>query len=212
MIDRIVSFAGAALVAVSAVVLSPDVGQANESGTGAIDDALCSEQATFFGLICSVINAHCLPFLDDPFGIDPTAIRPLPENAPSYLRGSELSQVILGYRETELDNVSVLFLVDEPGCELLIYNATYFDLIDGYRAWVRDYGQSFAATGTFEPTSRAGLDRAYAAVFLAAPRDDGRVTEITFNWNVNREGLTRLKISYQPPRDYTLSLMHGKAD
>ena len=51
------------------------------------------------------------------------------------------------------------------------------------------------------------MDRAYAATFLAAPRRDGRVTEVTFNWNLNFEGLTRLRVSYQPLREHTRDLM-----
>ncbi|MEO0865579.1 MAG: hypothetical protein AAFY39_13535, partial [Pseudomonadota bacterium] len=55
--------------------------------------------------------------------------------------------------------------------------------------------------------SRVTMDRAYAATFLAAPRRDGRVTEVTLNWNLTFEGLTRLRVSYQPLRDHTANLM-----
>ena len=40
---------------------------------------------------------------------------------------------------------------------------------------------------------------------MAAPRNDGRVREITRNMNF--EGLTHLRMSYQPQRDHTRDMM-----
>ena len=84
---------------------------------------------------------------------------------------------------------------------------SYADLLPVYQSWRAGPGARFVATTEFEPTSKVTMDRAYAATFLAAPMRDGRVTEITFNWNLNFEGLTRFRVSYQPLRDHTRDLM-----
>ncbi len=158
------------------------------------------------GPACAVIETHCLPYLEDPTSLSPDELAPVPRAFRHYFEGP-LTTHVIGYKETEWPNTLVLFMFDEPACELITYGLDYTDLLPAYQAWRAGPGAGFAATTEFEPTSKVSMDRAYAATFLAAPRSDGRVTEITFNWNLNFEGLTRLRISYQPLRDHTRDMM-----
>ena len=120
---------------------------------------------------------------------------------------SALNSYALGYQETDLPNTLVVFMYDEPACEIISHGHSYSELLTAFKDWRAGAGARFVSTTGFEPVSRVTMDRAVAAAFLAAPRRDGRVTEITLNWNLTFEGLTRLRVSYQPLRDHTADLM-----
>jgi hypothetical protein len=145
-----------------------------------------------------------LPYLEDPTSLRPDELSRVPRNFRHYFE-STLSTHVIGFKETEWPNTLVVFMFDEPACELITYGLGYTDLLPAFMEWRK--GAGFVATTEFEPTSRVSMDRAYAATFLAAPRPDGRVTEITFNWNLAFEGLTRLRVSYMPLRDHTREMM-----
>ncbi|WP_415919376.1 hypothetical protein [Tateyamaria sp. SN6-1] len=156
--------------------------------------------------LCDVIKTHCLPYLDDPAGLSPRDIMPVPRTFRRYFE-STLNSYVLGYQETAEPNTLAVFMYDEPACEVITHGLAYSEVLPAYAAWRDGAGARFVSTTAFEPVSRVTMDRAYAAAFLAAPRRDGRVTEITLNWNLTFEGLTRLRVSYQPLRDHTADLM-----
>ena len=162
-------------------------------------------QAGMAGL-CAVIEAQCLPYLDDPASLSPRQIMPVPRTFRRYFE-STLNSYVLGYQETEMPGTLVVFMYDEPACEVITHGLAYSEVLPAYEAWRAGAGARFVSTTGFEPVSRVTMDRAYAAAFLAAPRTDGRVTEVTLNWNLTFEGLTRLRVSYQPLRDHTADLM-----
>lgn len=156
--------------------------------------------------LCDVIESRCLRYLEDPASLSPRDIMPIPRTFRRYFE-STLNTYALGYQETDLPNTLVVFMYDEPACEIISHGLSYSELLVAYNEWRTDAGARFVSTTGFEPVSRVTMDRAYAAAFLAAPRRDGRVTEITLNWNLTFEGLTRLRVSYQPLRDHTADLM-----
>lgn len=156
--------------------------------------------------LCAVIEDTCLPYLADPASLSPETLRAVPRDFRRYFE-STLSRHAIGYQETDLERSLVVFMYDEPACEVLRHGLSYAELLPAFQEWREGPGARFAATSGFEPQSRVTMDRAYAATFLAAPRPDGRVTEVTLNWNLNFEGLTRLRVSYQPLRDHTRDLM-----
>ncbi|MEL6885751.1 MAG: hypothetical protein AAFP87_14660 [Pseudomonadota bacterium] len=156
--------------------------------------------------LCAVMEAQCLPYLDDPTSLSPRDLIPIPRTFRRYFE-STLNTHALGYQETDLPNALVVFMFDEPACEVIAHGLGYRDVMPAYDDWRAGAGARFEATTDFEPISRVTMDRAYAATFLAAPRRDGRVTEVTLNWNLTFEGLTRLRVSYQPLRDHTANLM-----
>ena len=162
-------------------------------------------QGSMAGL-CAVIEAQCLPYLDDPASLSPRQIMPVPRTFRRYFE-STLNSYVLGYQETEMPGTLVVFMYDEPACEVITHGLAYSEVLPAYEAWRAGAGARFVSTTGFEPVSRVTMDRAYAAAFLAAPRRDGRVTEVTLNWNLTFEGLTRLRVSYQPLRDHTADLM-----
>ena len=156
--------------------------------------------------LCDVIETQCLPYLEDPASLSPREIMPVPRTFRRYFE-STLNSYVLGYQETDVPNTLVVFMYDEPACEVVTHGLAYSDVLPAYQAWRDGAGARFVSTTGFEPVSRVTMDRAYAAAFLAAPRRDGRVTEVTLNWNLTFEGLTRLRVSYQPLRDHTADLM-----
>lgn len=170
------------------------------------EPAICDASQPGMAGLCEVIEARCVPFLSDPASLSPNDLLEVPRTFRRYFE-SALNSYVIGYQETDLDRTLVVFMYDEPACEVLTYGLSYADLLPAFQQWREGPGARFVATTGFEPTSRISMDRAYAATFLAAPRRDGRVTEITFNWNLNFEGLTRLRVSYQPLRDHTRDLM-----
>ncbi len=156
--------------------------------------------------LCDVIETRCLPYLNDPASLSPRDIMAVPRTFRRYFE-STLNSYVLGYQETDLDRALVVFMYDEPACEIISHGLSYSELLVAFEAWRAGAGARFVSTTGFEPVSRVTMDRAYAAAFLAAPRRDGRVTEVTLNWNLTFEGLTRLRVSYQPLRDHTADLM-----
>ncbi|MEM6372033.1 MAG: hypothetical protein AAF727_04550 [Pseudomonadota bacterium] len=181
----------AALWASPAMADEPDICDANQPGMAGL---------------CDVIETQCLPYLDDPASLSPRDIMPILRTFRRYFE-STLNTYALGYQETELDRTLVVFMYDEPACEIISSGLSYSELLLAFLEWRDGAGARFVSTTGFEPVSRVTLPRAYAAAFLAAPRRDGRVTEITLNWNLTFEGLTRLRVSYQPLRDHTADLM-----
>jgi len=170
------------------------------------ESAICDGTVDGMGPLCAVVAQYCTPYLADPTSLRPDDLSPVPRAFQRYFEGP-LSTYVLGYRETQWPNTLVVFMFDEPACAVITYGLEYADLLPAYQAWRAGPGSGFAASTEFEPTSKVSMDRAYAATFLAAPRNDGRVTEITFNWNLNFEGLTRFRLSYQPMRDHTRDMM-----
>lgn len=158
------------------------------------------------GPACAVLETHCLPYLDDPTSLRPDQLSRVPRTFRRHFEGP-LSTHVIGYEETEWPNTLVVFMFDEPACEVLSYGLGYADLLPAFQAWRAGPGSGFVASSDFQPKSKISMNRAYAATFLAAPRGDGRVTEVTFNWNLTFEGLTRLRVSYQPLRDHTRNMM-----
>lgn len=156
--------------------------------------------------LCGLVDAFCVPYLEDPASLDPEVIQPVPKPFRRYFE-NQLNSYVLGYQETATPKTLVVYSFEEPACEILAYGLEYSQLQPAYAAWRAGPGAQFAATTDFEPQSRISMARAFAATFLAAPREDGRVTEVTFNWNLNFEGLTRLRVSYQPLRDHTRDLI-----
>jgi hypothetical protein len=175
------------------------------AGAASGDPMLCDGSGAM-GPACAVLETHCLPYLDEPLSLDPDTLVRVPKSFQRYFEGT-LNTHVIGYKETEWPNTLVVFMFDEPACEILTYGLEYTELLPAYQSWRAGPGKGFVATSEFEPTSKSGMNRAYAATFLAAPRPDGRVTEITFNWNLNFEGLTRLRLAYQPLRDHTRQMM-----
>ncbi|QBF30366.1 hypothetical protein [Thalassococcus sp. S3] len=168
---------------------------------------LCDGSVPALAGACDVIETYCLPYLEDPTTLKPDDLKPVPRYLVRHFEG-QLSTYLLGYRVAEgYDKTAVLYMFDEPACEIVTFDVGYAELLHAYEDWRAGPGRTFAATGEFEPVSRLTMDRAYAATFLAAPRQDGRVTEITFNWNLSFAGVTRLRLSYQPLRDHTRDLM-----
>lgn len=167
------------------------------------EPALCD--AGLAGL-CDVIEAQCLPYLEDPASLSPREIMPVPRTFRRYFE-STLNSYVLGYQEADLADAMVVFMYDQPACEVIVHGLGYNDVWPAYAEWRAGAGARFEASTDFQPTSRLTMNRAYAATFLAAPRRDGRVTEVTLNWNLTFEGLTRLRVSYQPLRDHTADLM-----
>lgn len=177
------------------------------AGAAAAEEpAICDASQPGMAGLCDVIQARCLPYLEDPASLSPRDIMPIPRTFRRYFE-STLNSYALGYQETDLDRTLVVFMYDEPACEIISSGLTYSDLLPAFQEWRAGAGARFVSTTGFEPVSRVTMDRAYAAAFLAAPRRDGRVTEVTLNWNLTFEGLTRLRVSYQPLRDHTADLM-----
>ncbi len=170
------------------------------------EPAICDAAQPGMAGLCDVIETRCLPYLEDPASLSPQDIMPIPRTFRRYFE-STLNSYALGYQETDLANTLVVFMYDEPACEIISHGLSYSELLLAFNAWRDGAGARFVSTTGFEPVSRVTMDRAYAAAFLAAPRRDGRVTEITLNWNLTFEGLTRLRVSYQPLRDHTADLM-----
>ncbi len=170
------------------------------------EPSICDGTISDMAGLCDVVETHCLPYLDDPASLNPSTLGKVPKYMRRYFE-STLSSFVIGYKETELDTALVVFMYDAPACEIIVHGLNYVDLLPVYSAWRDGPGARFVATNEFEPLSRLTMERAYAATFLAAPRRDGRVTEITFNWNLTFEGLTRFRVSYQPLRDHTRDLM-----
>ena len=170
------------------------------------EPAICDPTQPGMAGLCDVIEARCLPYLEDPASLSPQDIMPIPRTFRRYFE-STLNSYALGYQETDLPNTLVVFMYDEPACEIISHGHSYSELLLAFNDWRAGAGARFVSTTGFEPVSRVAMDRAYAAAFLAAPRRDGRVTEITLNWNLTFEGLTRLRVSYQPLRDHTADLM-----
>lgn len=167
---------------------------------------VCDTSNPYLAELCGVIESHCVPYLDNPASLNPDSLTPVPKTFRRYFE-SAINAYVIGYQQTDMPEALVVYLYDEPACEILAYGLTYADLLPVYQAWRDGPGQRFVATSEFEPTSRVTMARAYAATFLAAPRRDGRVTEVTLNWNLSFEGLTRFRVSYQPLRDHTRNLM-----
>ncbi len=167
---------------------------------------LCDGSQPGMAALCRVIDTECISYLDDPTSLRPDSLSDVPRAFRRYFEG-ELNTYVLGYRDTDLPRTVVVFMYDEPACELLIQGLEYADILPAWQAWRAGAGAGFVASSEMEPLSRVSMDRAYAASFLAAPRSDGRVTEITVNWNLNFEGLTRLRVAYQPLRDHTRDMM-----
>ncbi|WP_298968341.1 hypothetical protein [uncultured Roseobacter sp.] len=161
---------------------------------------------------CAIFQDYCTGYLNDPNTLDPETLSAIPASVSSRFAASELTQVTLGYRTTPTPNIAVVYGDQFPSCELLLTDLTFSDLVTAYKSWRATEGADFVATAPFEPLSQRDMPRAYAAVFLAAPREDGRVTEITLNWNLSAAGLTRLKVSYQPEREHTRALFERKTD
>ncbi|MEP4195147.1 MAG: hypothetical protein ABJL99_05850 [Aliishimia sp.] len=170
------------------------------------DGPVCDGSVAGMGPLCAVIEQYCEPYLADPTTVSPDQLSPVPKPFRRYFEGP-LTTHVIGYRETVWPNTLVLYMFDEPACEVITYGLDYSDLLPAYQEWRAGPGSGFAASSDFEPTSKVSMSRAYAATFLAAPRSDGRVTEITFNWNLNFAGLTRFRLSYQPLRDHTRDMM-----
>lgn len=170
------------------------------------EPAICDATQPGMADLCHVIETRCLPYLDDPASLSPRDIMPIPRTFRRYFE-STLNTYALGYQETDLDRTLVVFMYDEPACEIISSGLSYSELLVAFMEWRAGAGARFVSTTGFEPVSRMTMPRAYAAAFLAAPRRDGRVTEITLNWNLTFEGLTRLRVSYQPLRDHTAELM-----
>ncbi len=176
------------------------------SGVAAQQAVICDGSGADMAGMCGLVDAYCVPYLEDPGSLHPDQIQPVPRTFQRYFE-NQLSSYVLGYQETAQPQTLVVYSFDEPACEILTYGLEYSDLLPAFSEWRAGPGARFAATSEFEPLSRITMARAFAATFLAAPREDGRVTEITFNWNLNFEGLTRLRVSYQPLRDHTADLM-----
>ena len=170
------------------------------------EPAICDASQPGMAGLCGVIEAQCLPYLDDPARLSPQDIMPIPRTFRRYFE-STLNSYALGYQETDLERTLVVFMYDEPACEIISSGLGYCELLLAFLEWRAGAGARFVSTTGFEPVSRVTMPRAYAAAFLAAPRRDGRVTEITLNWNLTFEGLTRLRVSYQPLRPHTADLM-----
>ncbi|WP_299774141.1 hypothetical protein [uncultured Tateyamaria sp.] len=170
------------------------------------EPAICDPAQPEMAGLCNVIETRCMPYLEDPASLSPRDIMPIPRTFRRYFE-STLNSYALGYQETDLPNTLVVFMYDEPACEIISHEFSYSDLLMAFNEWRGGAGARFVSTTAFEPVSRVTMDRAFAAAFLAAPRRDGRVTEITLNWNLTFEGLTRLRVSYQPLRDHTADLM-----
>lgn len=167
----------------------------------------CGQPTPAMQETCDLYQSYCAAYLEDPASLDRSTLREIPSGAKARFAASELTQVTLGYLTTPNPQVAVVYGDENPSCELLMTGMQYSDLLFAYRDWREGEGAQFAATAPFEPVSKREMPRAYAAVFLAAPREDGRVTEITLNWNLSEVGLTRLKVSYQPEREHTRLLL-----
>lgn len=176
------------------------------SGAAAQQAVICDESGADMGGFCALIEAYCMPYLEDPASLHPDMIQPVPRTFRRYFE-NQLNAYVLGYQMTSVPETMVVYSFDEPACEILAFGRPYSELLPAYDDWRAGPGARFAATTDFEPKSKITMARAFAATFLAAPREDGRVTEITFNWNLTFEGLTRLRVSYQPLRDHTANLM-----
>ena len=177
------------------------------AGPALADEAeICDAAQPGMAGLCGVIEAQCLPYLEDPASLSPQEIMPIPRAFRPYFE-STLNTYALGYQETDLPRTLVVFMYDEPACEIISSGLSYSELLLAFNEWRKGAGARFVSTSGFEPVSRITMDRAFAAAFLAAPRRDGRVTEITLNWNLTFAGLTRLRVSYQPLRDHTRNLM-----
>ena len=170
------------------------------------EPAICDASQPGMAGLCGVIEAQCLPYLTNPASLSPQDIMPIPRTFRRYFE-STLNSYVLGYQETVLERTLVVFMYDEPACEIISSGLGYSELLLAFLEWREGAGARFVSTTGFEPVSRVTMQRAYAAAFLAAPRRDGRVTEITLNWNLTFEGLTRLRVSYQPLRPHTADLM-----
>ncbi|WP_299609125.1 hypothetical protein [uncultured Tateyamaria sp.] len=183
------------------------IGLAVWGGAALADEpAICDPAQPGMAGLCDVIETRCLPYLEDPASLSPQDIMPIPRTFRRYFE-STLNSYALGYQETDLDSTLVVFMYDEPACEIISQGLSYSELLLAFNEWRDGAGARFVSTTGFEPVSRVTMDRAYAAAFLAAPRRDGRVTEITLNWNLTFAGLTRLRVSYQPLRPHTADLM-----
>lgn len=170
------------------------------------EPAICDASQPGMAGLCAVIEAQCLPYLDDPDSLSPRDVMEVPRTFRRYFE-STLNSYVIGYQETDLPRTLVVFMYDEPACEIVSSGLRYSDLLYAFQDWRAGPGARFVSTSAFEPVSRVTMDRAYAATFLAAPRTDGRVTEVTLNWNLTFQGLTRLRVSYQPLRNHTAELM-----
>ncbi|MGD1883361.1 MAG: hypothetical protein ACFB11_13745 [Paracoccaceae bacterium] len=182
-----------------ALVLLPRAAVAEEP-------ALCDPANPYMEDLCKVIQSKCMPYLQDPTSLSPDDLGPVPKTFRRYFE-SALNTHVIGYQKTEMTSAMVVYLYDEPACEVLAWGLGYADLLRVYDNWRDGPGARFTANNEFEPKSKVTMARAYAATFLAAPMRDGRVTEVTLNWNMTFEGLTRFRVSYQPLRDHTANLM-----
>lgn len=168
------------------------------------DWPFCASDAPLYGQMCQLIDIHCVPFLDGPRTFDRTALRPMSPGDPRNLtQGGVLSQDVLGYISTGLPNTRVVYIDREPACGIVMAGVAYSEALLAYRAWSRAEGAGFGAVGMFEPRIHPNARVIIASAFLAAPRSDGRVTELTWNWGLVSEDAIRLTISYQTPRPYT---------
>lgn len=167
---------------------------------------LCDPRQDRMADLCNVIETRCLPYLEDPASLSPRDLMNVPRAFRRYFE-STLNSYVLGYQETDMANALVVFMYDAPACEIISHGLSYPEIWTAFQEWRAGPGARFVSATAFEPVSRVTMDRAYAATFLAAPRRDGRVTEVTLNWNLTFEGLTRLRVSYQPLRDHTADLM-----
>lgn len=193
------------LLALGGVIIGGDKAEAASA-------EFCSDPTSALEETCAVFQDYCAGYLNDPNTLDAATLSAIPAAVSSRFAASELTQVTLGYRATLTPNIAVVYGDQFPSCELLLTGVTFSDLAADYKSWRATEGAEFVATAPFEPVSQRDMPRAYAAVFLAAPREDGRVTEITLNWNLSAAGLTRLKVSYQPEREHTRAMFDRKTD
>ena len=174
------------------------------------EDTVCGSVDATVGPVCTVYEDHCAGFMADPEGFDRSAIEPIPVGSRGRFRSNRLRGDVLGYARTEHENTLVLYFLNErqgqPTCDLLISDVSYRQAAGLYHAWRSGEGGAFAATSSLEPRAHRRDDRAFAAVFPARERSDGRVTEIAFNWGLEARRLVRPTISYQPLRDHTRKL------
>ncbi|MEP2640913.1 hypothetical protein [Roseobacter sp.] len=180
--------------------------------TEAANADFCGSPTSDLAQTCAVFQDYCAGYLQDPNTLDISTLNAIPASVSSRFAASELTQVTLGFVTTPDPNIAVVYGDQFPSCELLLTDMVFSDLAVSYKSWRATEGADFVATAPFEPTSQHDMSRAYAAVFLAAPREDGRVTEITLNWNLSAAGLTRLKVSYQPERAHTRAMFDRRTD
>ncbi|WP_162798627.1 hypothetical protein [Sulfitobacter sp. SK012] len=177
------------------------------SAAQAKDAELCDgERVAEYRHMCAAYTAFCSAFLADPETLDRSSLSPLPGKARRDFAFPKLHSDTLGFLKTPHSRISVVYYDNTPACELLMVGVSYADFSNGYRVWKQGTGKDFATRSSIEPKSAKRMDHAFAAVFLAGQRDDGRVTELTMNWNLSK-GLTRVKVAYMRPREHTRKLL-----